>query len=114
MSAHMKKLRTELRLKGETGIVYLVPKAIAEKYRTAEESISADDFFAPYDKEFSKPGMLLRGLRVREGYTQEQLAQLIDVTQANLSKMELGKRPIGKEMAKRIAKQFGINYQRLL
>lgn len=114
MSAHMKKRHTDIKLTDESRKIYLVPKSVAKKYETSNDSISADDFFAPYDKKYSKPGMLLRGIRLREGYTQEEFAILIDVSQSNLSKMELGKRSIGKEMAKRIAKQFDVNYQSLL
>ena len=114
MSTHMKKPHTEIRLKDESGRLYLVPKSVAQKYQAPDDSVTAEEFFASYDKKYTKPGMLLRGLRVREGHTQEKFAQLIEVSQANLSKMELGKRPIGKDMAKRIAKKFGLNYQRLL
>ena len=116
MSAHMKKHRTKLTVKDSCGRIYLIPKYIAEKYREPDDSISTEVFFTEYDSNHatSKSGMLLRGIRLRGGYTQEAFANFIDVSQANLSKMELGKRPIGKEMAKRIAKVFGINYQSLL
>ena len=53
----------------------------------------------------------LGGLRYREGMTQVEFAKAIGVTQANLSAMENGKRPIGKEIAKRIEAKFGMNYR---
>ena len=103
MSAHMRKHHTNLlRVTDERGHLYLLPKSVAEKYREPGESISADEFFAEYEREYTKPGLILRGIRIREGYSQEEFAKLINVSQANLSKMELGKRSIGKEMAKRI------------
>ena len=58
--------------------------------------------------------MLLRGLRARENLSQLEFAQAIGVTQSDLSKMELGKRPIGKIIAKRIAEKFDIDYRSLL
>jgi transcriptional regulator with XRE-family HTH domain len=45
---------------------------------------------------------------------QAEMAKKINVTQADLSKMESGKRPIGKVIAKRIAKIFGVNYRYFL
>lgn len=114
MSAPMKKHPTKIKLKDNVGRLYLIPKSVAQQYRAPDDSIAADKFFAAYEKKYTKPGMLLRCLRIREGYTQEEFAQLINISQANLSKMELGKRPIGKEMAKRIAKAFDINYRSLL
>ena len=81
---------------------------------TPNTSIASDEFFKAYEEAYSKPGMMLRGIHVREGFTQQQFAEIINVTQANLSKMENGKCPIGKEIAKRIAKKFDIHYQSLL
>jgi DNA-binding XRE family transcriptional regulator len=57
------------------------------------------------------PGSAIRGLRLREGLTQEQLAHLLGVKRNNLSEMENGKRPIGKNMAKRLAKILKTNYK---
>jgi DNA-binding XRE family transcriptional regulator len=60
---------------------------------------------------FSEAGATLRGLRMREGLTQNELAQKIGITQANISKMEHGKRLIGKAMAKKFASFFHTNYR---
>ncbi len=62
----------------------------------------------------TKAGVLLRGTRHREGLTQVEMAKKIHVSQADLSKMESGKRPIGKIIAKRIEKIFGVNYRYFL
>ena len=43
-----------------------------------------------------------------------EFAKKIKVTQSNLSKMENGKRPIGKMVAQRIAKEFDVNYRYFL
>jgi transcriptional regulator with XRE-family HTH domain len=57
------------------------------------------------------PGSAIRGLRLREGLTQEQLAQRLGIKRNNLSEMENGKRPIGKNMAKRLAETLHTNYK---
>lgn len=49
------------------------------------------------------PGNILRGARQREGLTQARLAALIGVKPSHISEMEKGKRPIGKDKAKRLA-----------
>ena len=104
--------------------VYDIPKSIAEKYKISvademdrepsEGAVSADALFAELDRKYTKPGVLLRGLRARENLSQIEFAQAIGVTQSDLSKMELGKRPIGKIIAKRIAEKFDIGYRSLL
>jgi len=53
----------------------------------------------------------LRGARKREALTQKELARLVGVSQTHISEMEHGKRPIGKEMAKRLAKVLRADYR---
>jgi transcriptional regulator with XRE-family HTH domain len=55
-------------------------------------------------------GSARRGLRLREGLTQEQLARLLGIKRPNLSEMENGKRPMGKNMAKRLAQVLKTDY----
>lgn len=57
------------------------------------------------------PDVCLRGSRYKEGLTQKQLAELIGIPQRHISEMENGKRPIGKEMAKRLGKALNISYK---
>jgi len=78
------------------------------------ESTPIEEVFSELEKRYTRAGALLKGTRAREGLTQEQFAKKINVTQANLSKMETGKRPIGKTIAKRIEKIFGVNYRYFL
>lgn len=102
----------------EGSTVYAIPASVAEQY-TLESTpvvsrignISAEEVFAELDKQSGKAATLLRGLRSRENLSQVEFAKRIDVTQGNLSKMENGSRPIGKTIAKRIAKEFGVNYR---
>ena len=57
------------------------------------------------------PGVCLRASRTKEGLTQKQLAELVEIPQRHISEMENGKRPIGKEMAKRLGKALNISYK---
>ena len=56
-------------------------------------------------------GKALVGFRYREGLTQTQLSQMTGIPQRHLSEMENGKRPIGKEMAKRLGKALNVGYK---
>ena len=56
-------------------------------------------------------GHALRGLRRRENLTQKQLAEMIGAKPSHISEMENGKRPIGKDMARRLAKALRTDYK---
>jgi DNA-binding XRE family transcriptional regulator len=76
--------------------------------------IPADEAFRDLIDKHTKAGALLRGTRVLEGLTQTEFAKLIGTTQANVSAMENGKRPIGKNKAKLIAEKFNTDYRYFL
>ena len=57
------------------------------------------------------PGDILQGARDREGLTQTELAAKIGVKPHHISEMEKGKRSIGKDMAKRLAKALNTGYK---
>ena len=59
-------------------------------------------------------GKSLRGARYREDISQRQLAKLTGVSVQNISAMENGRRPIGKEMAKRFAQVLNTDWRLLL
>jgi len=56
-------------------------------------------------------GHSLRGARYREDISQRALARLTGVSVQNISAMENGRRPIGKDMAKRFAKVLNTDYR---
>jgi len=56
-------------------------------------------------------GKALAGARYREGLTQVQLSDMTGIPQRHISEMENGKRPIGKEMAKRLGKALNVSYK---
>src|SRR5579862_8427475 len=75
------------------GHLYRIPKSVAEKYEDkskAAHRVLPEDVFADIEKKYTKAGVLLRGTRYREGLTQAEMAKKINVTQADLSKMESG------------------------
>ena len=71
-----------------------------------EELVNAAEVFPD-----ASPAMALRGLRGKEGITQEELAQKLGIRQNMVSDMESGKRSISVKMAKRIAETFSVPYK---
>jgi ribosome-binding protein aMBF1 (putative translation factor) len=61
-----------------------------------------------------RPGAALKAYRNREGLNQKQLADMVSISVPNLSHMEHGRRPIGKDMAKRLAKVLNTDWRMLL
>lgn len=61
-----------------------------------------------------RPGDALRGLRTREGITQQQLADTLGIAQSRVAQLESGARPISPAMAKRIGKAYGVTYKAFL
>lgn len=84
-------------------------KVIKKDYLTMKELDAIFD-----SRGGTKASRKLRGLRYRENLTQVQFAGMIGITQSNLSKMENAKRELGKNMAKKIADIFHIDYRLLL
>jgi len=71
---------------------------------------------APWQEAFpglqeNAPGIYLAGARHREGLTQRQLADKTGIPQRHISEMENGKRPIGKETARKLAEALGVDYR---
>jgi DNA-binding XRE family transcriptional regulator len=83
-----------------------IQKAVASILEAEDGSIPLEEFLPELH-----PGSAIRGLRLREDLTQEQLARLLGIKRTNLSEMENGKRPIGKNMAKRLAQILKADYK---
>lgn len=97
------------------GILYQFPKKIADKYRISGlRKKNIDSAFNKINQKYTKPGALLKGIRIRENLTQIDMAKKIKVTQSDISQMEHGKRHIGRSIAKRIEKLFHIDYRSFL
>lgn len=114
MSALMKKHHTEDVAKiSWHGGIYAVPIEIMKRYKVTsdEKYTSIDELFSDLTQKSGEPGILLKGLRYREGLNQIEFAKKLNISQTNLSAMENGRRVIGKELAKRIANIFQLNYR---
>lgn len=118
MSERMKKPHTEnIAMVTWHGAHYALPVGVIEKYKVkgvAKKHLSINDVFGELIDEHGEPGLLLKGLRHRESLSQIEFAKILNITQANLSAMENGRRSIGKEIAKRIAEQFEVDYRMFL
>ncbi|HCU24348.1 MAG TPA: XRE family transcriptional regulator [Deltaproteobacteria bacterium] len=62
-------------------------------------------------EKYGEPALILRGARKKEDLTQVELSHRLGVPQSNIAAMESGKRPIGKAMARRLAKALNIDYR---
>ena len=58
-----------------------------------------------------RPATTLRGARYKAAMTQKELAGKLGLRQHHLSEMEHGKRPIGKQMAKRLGEVLRCDYR---
>ena len=114
MQAHTRKRITEtIELKFLGPIVNMAKAIDALKplgFVGTTETIPWREAFPEY-KDEDIPGVCLRGARYKEGITQKQLAEMIGIPQRHISMMENNKRPIGKEMAKRLGKALNISYK---
>ena len=60
------------------------------------------------------PGDRLKAYRLRRDLSQVTLAKQTGIPQANISAMEAGRRSIGVQMAKRLAKALGCDFRGLV
>lgn len=65
-------------------------------------------------EKYKKAGLVLRGMRYREGLSQKKLAEESGVTQNEISNIENGKRTVGKKIAKQLAQVLNFDYRLLL
>ncbi len=113
MQAHTKKRRTEaIELK------FIGPVSNLNRALEAMKSLGFVDAsdYVPWREAFPKfagneVGSVLRGARLKEELTQVQLSERVGIPQRHISEMENGKRPIGKEMAKRLGAALNIGYK---
>jgi DNA-binding XRE family transcriptional regulator len=76
-----------------------------------DESIPARKVLPELADDRLRPATLLRGARHKAGLTQKNLAGRLGVHQHHLSEMENGKRSIGRQMARRLAKALRCDYR---
>jgi len=81
------------------------------KVSVKEKNIHWREAFKEKIRKHSEGGLMLRGCRSKVNVTQKRLADALSISQHHISEMENGKRPIGKEMAKRFAEFFKTDYR---
>jgi len=110
----MLELTKKPRTDGMVEITALIPEKCCDAVARAIAEALAPNI--PADQVFpeSTPGKVLRGARGLRGLTQAHVAAAISVHAANISEMERGLRPIGKEMAKRLGQALNMPYKAFL
>jgi addiction module HigA family antidote len=83
------------------GVLELAGHQVRRVNDEGEELHSLEEVFPD-----AHPGRILRGFRVREDITQEELAKRLGIAQTRVSELESGKRPISRNMAQRLADVF--------
>jgi transcriptional regulator with XRE-family HTH domain len=79
---------------------------MTELRRIADAPLSIEDVFPDLG-----PGDALRGARELMGLSQRELAEAVGSSKSNISELERGKRPIGKDMARRLARALKTHYK---
>ena len=124
MSGAVKMRRIEISIRsGAKKKLFLVSEAKAQAIETllndgpsepGDDLIDIGEVLPNLNNPEKLPAINFRGIRAKTGLTQKELAERLDITQAEISKIESGKRAIGKALAKKIQKEFKIDYRRFL
>jgi DNA-binding XRE family transcriptional regulator len=65
-------------------------------------------------KQDELPSVFLSGARYREDLTQQELSERTGIPRRHISEMENGKRPIGKQNARKLAEVLNVDPRRFL
>ena len=86
------------------GVLELAGHKVRYVNEEGEELHSFEEVFPD-----AHPGKVVRGLRVKEDITQEELAQRLGIAQTRVSEIESGKRLISRNMAKKLGEAFKVS-----
>lgn len=123
MSEAVKKPLIKIQIEnGKNPQLYLVPNEKAKAIRELladyceepSDLIDLNEVFPDLKDPSRRPGIIFRGIRIKKNLTQEEMAKKLKIDQADISKIESGKRGIGKELALRIERAFGEDHRRFL
>lgn len=123
MSVAAKTRYTEITFGKKHPQVFLVPTrkaksllSLIEEYRvnSDDELVDAENVFKNLNEKYTRAGALLQGFRLRDELTQLELAKKLATSQPAIAAMESGDRPIGKTIAKKLAKIFDTDYRNFL
>ena len=112
----------ELKIDDEESRLYTLPSTTAKavlKLVKGHEVLGSDgeplvlieDVFPDLRGSRKRPAAILRGYRYRDDLSQVDLAKRLGITQADVSNLESGRRPISKKMAEKLAKIFKTSYR---
>ncbi len=117
MLEHTKKHHTDNEM---VMLHLLVHRVNAERVRSYAKAIEASETIEarPWREVFQElrphdtiGAASLRGARDKQGITQARLSEITGIPQRHISEMEHGKRPIGKEIAKKLAQALCCDYR---
>jgi ribosome-binding protein aMBF1 (putative translation factor) len=119
MLAPMKKPHTEVQITfGQKSFHYSnVPQSKLKPILTLLENYQNDsvpwrDLFKDrFEAAGGESAYMIKTNRKAAGLTQNELADRLKIPQGNLSQMESGKRAVGKAMAQKLGKIFGLDYR---
>ena len=114
MLEHTKRHHTEsVRFYGSPQVLNKIRKyaSTAGAVEASSDSIPATELFPEL---ITNPqGTYLKGIRYREDLTQVELSEMTGIPRRHISEMESGKRPVGKENAKKLAAALGVTDYRM-
>ena len=94
------------------GLILLLDEfRVKRKELENNEAVPSHEVFREMDEKFGRAGAALQGARLKEGLSQVELAKKLRIHQSDLSKMEHGKRSIGKRMARKLAHALKVDYR---
>jgi len=119
MSAPMKTRPTEIQIKaGEKVFRFtdvppskLKPILVSLKAYSDEALPWRDIAAARIKSAGGESAHMVKTSREMAGLTQTDLAKRLGMPQANVSQIETGRRSVGKALAKKLAKVFGVDYR---
>jgi ribosome-binding protein aMBF1 (putative translation factor) len=120
MSARVKKRPTksvQIVIEGSKRSLFLVPVEKAKSIASLLEEYRMTDFIPSVhvlrdvQVEYGKTGSVLRGFRIRDGLSQNELAAKLKCPQSWISSWENGSRSLGKKTAQKLAKIFNTDYR---
>lgn len=110
MQVHTKKLHTENLVPIQL-MVHPANVATITRYVEQLEKSGSIPWREVAGRRGSIPASILRGARSKAEITQTRLSELTGIPQRHISEMEQGKRPIGKETARKLAEALNVDYK---
>lgn len=107
---------TKFKLSPEAGrgLVSLLRSLQGKSSDADEGAVPSSEVFPDLKDAEKRVGIVFRGIRLKNNLTQVEVAERLGIDQSDVSKIEKGKRSVGKALAKKIEKEFGIDYRRFL